>query len=68
MAISRKIDKKAPSQNPHAFFACEQHGGMHGKPSRVPDRLGSGTMGTDGTGPGKKLREPIYGRPDLSKQ
>ena len=68
MAVTRKIDKKAPSQNPHAFFACEQQGGTHGMPTKVPDMLGHGEMGTDGAGPGRKIREQIHGRKDLSKQ
>jgi len=57
MAVSRKIDKKAPSQKPTGFFKCEQQGGTHGKPQSVPDKLSGGPM-----------REKIYGRSDLSRQ
>ena len=56
MAVSRSHSKKEPSQNPVSFFECQQQGGTHGKPTRVPDKLKSGTM-----------REKIYGRKDLSK-
>jgi len=56
MAVTRSIHKKAPSQNPVAFFKCEQQGGTHGTPKPVPDKLSGGPM-----------REKIYGRKDLSK-
>lgn len=56
MAVSRSHSKKAPSQNPTAFFKCEQQGGANGKPQRVPDRLTGGPM-----------REQIFGRKSLSK-
>jgi len=58
MAIDRKSDKKAPSQNPNDFYDCEQNGKgtTQGGGAKVPDRLTSGPM-----------REKIYGRPDLSK-
>lgn len=57
MAVSRKISKKAPTQQPNDFFKCQQQGGTHGSPQRVGDRLSGGPM-----------RENIYGRKDLSKQ
>jgi len=57
MAVTRKMDKKAPTQNPVSFFECEQQGGTHGKPTRIPDVLKSG-----------KMREEVYGRKTLSKQ
>lgn len=57
MAVSRNMPKKAPTQNPVAFYECEQQGGTHGKPTRVPDVLKSG-----------KMREEVYGRKTLSKQ
>lgn len=57
MAISRRFDKKSPTQNPVSFFECEQHGGKHGKPTSVPDKLKSGAM-----------REKIMGRSDLAKK
>lgn len=42
MAISRKIDPKAPSQNPVDFYKGKQEGGAHGKPSRVGEKLQGG--------------------------
>lgn len=57
MAVSRSSSKKAPTQNPVAFFECEQQGGKHGKPTSIPDVLKSGAM-----------REKIHGRKNLSKQ
>lgn len=57
MAVTRKMSKKAPTQNPVAFFKLEQQGGTHGKPTKIPDVLKSGEM-----------REKIHGRKDLSKQ
>lgn len=55
--ISRDHGKKAPSQNPVAFFKSEQQGGSQGKATSVPDRLTGGPM-----------RELIDGRKDLSKK
>lgn len=57
MAVSKTHSKKAPSQNPVAFFKCEQQGGAEGKATHVPDKLTGGPM-----------REKIMGRPALSKQ
>jgi len=57
MAVSRSSSKKAPSQNPVAFYQGVQQGGAHGKPTRVGDKLASGAM-----------REKIWGKKDLSKQ
>lgn len=55
MAISRTWSKKAPSQNPVAFFEMKQHGGALGKGSAsVPDKLTSGVQ-----------REKIFGRKNL---
>jgi hypothetical protein len=42
MAISRKIDPKAPSQNPVDFYKGVQQGGANGKPSRVGEKLQGG--------------------------
>ena len=57
MAISKSHSKKAPSQNPVAFYKSEQAGGAEGKGAqRVPDKLTGGPM-----------REKIYGRKELSK-
>jgi hypothetical protein len=59
MAVSRSINKKAPSQNPVDFFECKQHGGADAgttKAQHVPDKLSSGSQ-----------REKIYGRANLSK-
>ena len=42
MAISQPSGKKAPSQNPVAFFKSKQQGGTNGKPSSVPERLSGG--------------------------
>lgn len=44
MPISRKIEPKAPSQNPTAFYKGEQQGGAYGKPSSVPEKLKGGPM------------------------
>jgi hypothetical protein len=45
MAVERKIDPKAPSQNPVDFYESKQQGGMHGKPERFnAERLKSGPM------------------------
>ena len=44
MAVSRSHMKKSPTQNPTAFFKCEQSGGAHGSPGSVPDRLSGGPM------------------------
>jgi hypothetical protein len=57
MAVSRNMPKKAPTQAPVKFFECEQQGGPHGKPTKVPDVQKSG-----------KMREELFGRRDLSKQ
>ncbi len=57
MAISKTHSKKAPSQNPVAFYKSEQQGGAEGKPTSVPDKLTGGPM-----------REQIMGRKDLSRQ
>lgn len=54
--ISRSHGKKAPSQNPVAFYKSEQQGGAEGKPSSVPQKLTGGPM-----------REKIYGRKDLGR-
>ena len=50
MAVSKEHSKKEPSQNPTAFYTCEQQGGAYGKPTSVPDKLSGGPM-----------REKIYG-------
>jgi hypothetical protein len=42
MAVSRKIDPKAPSQNPVDFYKGVQQGGAEGKPTRVPEKLNGG--------------------------
>lgn len=57
MAVTHKMPKKSPSQNPVDFFECKQQGGTHGSPTRVPDVLKSGPM-----------REHVMGRKNLSKQ
>jgi hypothetical protein len=57
MAVTHKMPKKAPSQNPVEFSMLKQQGGTHGSPQRVPDVLKSGPM-----------REEVMGRKDLSKQ
>jgi hypothetical protein len=44
MAVSRTIHPKAPSQNPVAFYKCEQQGGSQGKPMSVPEKLKGGPM------------------------
>lgn len=57
MAVSKSSSKKAPNQNPTAFFKLEQHGGAFGRSAqKVPDVLKGGPM-----------REQVYGRKDLSK-
>ena len=56
MAVSRDIERKAPSQSPQDFFQCEQSGGAHGSTSKAPEKSTSGP-----------LREKIYGKPELSK-
>lgn len=51
MAISKDHSKKAPSQNPTAFYKGEQFGGARGqKTQSVPDQLKGGPM-----------REKIFG-------
>lgn len=57
MAVTHKMPKKSPSQNPVDFFECKQQGGTHGSPTRVPDVLKSGPM-----------REHVMGRKNLSRQ
>ena len=57
MAVSRSHSKKAPSQNPTAFYKLEQQGGTHGSATKVGDKLTGGPQ-----------REQIYGRKSLSKQ
>jgi len=57
MAVTSKMPKKAPTQNPVDFYECKQQGGTHGSPTRIPDVLKSG-----------KMREEVFGRKDLSKQ
>lgn len=56
MAISREIERKAPSQAPKDFFQCKQSGGAHGSTSKAPEKSTSGPV-----------REMIYGKPALSK-
>lgn len=48
--------KKAPSENPVAFYKGEARGGAHGSAGRVPDKLTGGPM-----------REQVYGRKSLSR-
>ena len=57
MAVTHKMPKKAPSQNPVAFYETKQQGGPHGSPTHVADVLKSG-----------KMREKVYGRKSLAKQ
>lgn len=56
MAVSRSIQRKAPSQAPAKFFECQQSGGAHGSTSKAPEISKSGPM-----------REKIYGRKSLAK-
>ena len=56
MAISNGHSKKAPSQNPVAFYKGVDQGGAYGSPQSVPDKLSGGPM-----------REQVYGRSNLSK-
>ena len=56
MAITRSIQRKAPSQPPKDFFECKQSGGAHGSSSKAPEKSTSGAM-----------REKIYGKPALGK-
>jgi hypothetical protein len=56
MAISRSIQRKAPSQAPVDFFECKQAGGTHGGTGKAPEKSRSGP-----------LREKIMGRKDLAK-
>jgi hypothetical protein len=57
MAVSRSFDKKSPNQNPVDFYKLKQYGGPLGRTTqKVPDVLKGGPM-----------REPLYGRKDLSK-
>lgn len=56
MAISKTHSKKAPSQNPSAFYKSEQQGGARGSTERVPDKLSGGPQ-----------REQVFGKKELSK-
>ena len=56
MAVSRSIQRKAPSQAPVDFFECKQAGGTHGGTGKAPEKSRSGP-----------LREKIMGRKDLAK-
>ena len=56
MAVSRSIQRKAPSQAPTAFFECKQSGGAQGGSGKAPEKSVSGPM-----------REKIYGRKSLAK-
>lgn len=56
MAVSRSIQRKAPSQAPTDFFECKQSGGTHGSTGKAPEKSRSGPM-----------REKIYGRKSLAK-
>lgn len=56
MAVSRDIQRKAPSQPPKDFFQCKQSGGAHGSTSKAPEKSTSGPM-----------QERIYGKPELGK-
>jgi hypothetical protein len=57
MAVSRTMNsRKAPSQQPKDFFACQQSGGTHGSTGKAPEKSTSGAM-----------REKIYGKPALGK-
>ncbi len=56
MAISRELERKAPSQSPKDFFACKQAGGAHGSTSKAPEKSTSGP-----------LCEKIMGKPELGK-
>jgi hypothetical protein len=58
MAISKTHSKKAPNQNPVAFYKSEQFGGAEGKSTqKVGDKLSGGPQ-----------REKVMGRKDLAKQ
>lgn len=56
MAVSRSIQRKAPSQAPKDFFRCEQSGGAHGSSKMAPEKSTSGPM-----------MEKIMGKKALSK-
>lgn len=56
MAVSRDIQRKAPSQQPKDFFQCQQSGGAHGSTSKAPEKSTSGPM-----------QEKIFGKPELGK-
>jgi hypothetical protein len=56
MAVSRSLSRKAPSQAPKDFFACEQSGGTHGGTGKAPEKSTSGPM-----------REKIFGLKALKK-
>jgi hypothetical protein len=55
MAISRTINRKAPTQHPSDFFKCKQQGGTSGVPQKIGEKLKSGPV-----------REQIMGRKDLA--
>jgi hypothetical protein len=44
MAVDRKIDPKAPTQNPVDFYKGHQQGGPHGTPTKVGEKLTGGPM------------------------
>lgn len=52
MAISRDIERKAPSQAPKDFFQCKPSSST----GKAPEKSTSGP-----------LQERIYGKPELSK-
>lgn len=56
MAISRDLERKAPSQAPKDFFQCKPSGGAHGATSKAPEKSTSGPM-----------NEKIFGKPELGK-
>lgn len=56
MAVSRTIQRKAPSQAPVDFFECKQSGGPNGGTGKAPEKSRSGPM-----------REKIFGKKDLAK-
>ncbi len=56
MAVSRDLERKAPSQSPTDFFQCKQAGGAHGATAKAPEKSTSGP-----------LQEKIFGKPELGK-
>jgi hypothetical protein len=56
MAVTRSIQRKAPSQAPTAYFECKQSGGAHGGTGKAPEKSTSGAM-----------RERVWGKKALSK-